>query len=135
MIKNPPANAGDKRYGLYPWVGEIPWRRAWQPTPIFLLGESHGERSLEGYSPWGHKELDTTQHSTAQQQGKAPEFAFPTSSGWCCCSSGIAVRTSAPQCGTQQLLGYFCSPCPVMGVPPPPVALPALGQTFPTWSL
>ena len=59
MIKNPPANAGDKRYGLYPWVGEIPWRRAWQPTPIFLLGESHGERSLAGYSPWGHKVSDT----------------------------------------------------------------------------
>ena len=51
-----------------------------------------------------------TRLSTAQQQGKASEFAFPTSSGWCCCFSGIAVRTSAPQCGTQRLLGYFCSP-------------------------
>ena len=34
-----------------PWVGKIPWRRAWQPTPMFLPGESHGQRSLEGYSP------------------------------------------------------------------------------------
>ena len=44
---------------FYPWVGKIPWRRAWQPTPVFLFGESHGQRSLEGYSPWGLKELDT----------------------------------------------------------------------------
>ena len=39
--------------------GKIPWRRAWQPTPVFLPGESHGQRSLSGYSPWGRKELDT----------------------------------------------------------------------------
>ena len=37
------------------------WRRKWQPTPLFLPGESHGERSLVGYSPWGRKELDTTE--------------------------------------------------------------------------
>ena len=40
-----------------PWVGKIPWRKEW---PVFLPGESHGQRSLRGYSPWGHKELDTT---------------------------------------------------------------------------
>ena len=38
-----------------PWVGKIPWKRAWQPTPAFLPGESHGQRSLAGYSPWGQK--------------------------------------------------------------------------------
>jgi len=37
--------------GFYPWVGKIPWRRKWQPTPVFLSGESHGQRSLAGYSP------------------------------------------------------------------------------------
>ena len=42
-----------------PWVRNIPWRRAWQPTPVFLPGESHGQRSLEGYSPRGRKELNT----------------------------------------------------------------------------
>ena len=47
------------RPGFDPWVGKIPWRRAWQPTPVFLLGESHGQRSLAGYSPWGVKELNT----------------------------------------------------------------------------
>ena len=40
-----------KRCGFHPWVGKIPWRRAWQPTPVFLPGESHGQRSLEGSRP------------------------------------------------------------------------------------
>ena len=41
-----------------------PWRRAWLPTPVFLPGESHGQRSLAGYCPWGHKELDMTKQLT-----------------------------------------------------------------------
>ena len=45
---------------VHPWVGKIPWRRKWQPTPVFLPGKFHGLRSLVGYSPWGHKESDTT---------------------------------------------------------------------------
>ena len=49
---------------VYPWVRKIPWRRAWQPTPAFLPGESHGQRSLDGYSPWGRKELATTEQLT-----------------------------------------------------------------------
>ena len=60
-VKNTPANAGQKKLVFNPRVGKIPWRRAWQPTPVFLPGESHGERSLEGYSPWGHKESDTAE--------------------------------------------------------------------------
>ena len=47
-----------KRHGFDPWIGKIPWRRAWQPTPVLLLGESHGQRSLADCSPWGHKELN-----------------------------------------------------------------------------
>ena len=54
-----------KRLGFNPWVGEIPWRRKWQPTPVFLLGESHGQRSLAGYSPWDCKESDMTEHTRA----------------------------------------------------------------------
>ena len=63
VVKNPPANAGDrrKRQEFDRWAGKIPWRRAWQPTPVFLPGESHGQRSLVGYSPWGHKELNSTE--------------------------------------------------------------------------
>ena len=45
-----------KRLGLDPWVENIPWRGEWQPTPVFVPGESHGQRSLAGYSLWGHKE-------------------------------------------------------------------------------
>ena len=48
VVKNPPANAGDS--GLNPWVSKIPWRRVRQPTLVFLLGESHGQRSLVGYT-------------------------------------------------------------------------------------
>ena len=49
------------RPGFDPWVGKIPWRRKWQSTPALLPGKSHGQRSLVGYSPWGCKELDTTE--------------------------------------------------------------------------
>ena len=50
-----------KREGFDPHVRKVPWRRKWQPTPVFLPGKSHGQRSLSGYSPWGHKEPDTTE--------------------------------------------------------------------------
>ena len=52
-----------RRRGFNPWVGKIPWRRKWQPTAVFLPGESHGQRSLVGYSPWGCNELDPTVHA------------------------------------------------------------------------
>ena len=51
---------GHKRCGFDPWVRKIPWKRAWQPTPVLLPGESHGQGSLAGYSLQGCKELDTT---------------------------------------------------------------------------
>ena len=44
-----------RRHEFYPWVGKIPWNRKWQPTPVFLPAEFDGQRSLMGYSPWGHK--------------------------------------------------------------------------------
>jgi len=60
--KNPPADAGDVRdSSLIPGLGRFPWRKAWQPTKVFLPGESHGQRSLEGYSPQNGKESDTTE--------------------------------------------------------------------------
>ena len=52
-----------RRWGLEPWFGKIPWRRKWQPTPAFLRGESHGQRSVAGYSPWGCTALDTPEHA------------------------------------------------------------------------
>ena len=68
VVKNLPANEEElKRCGFDPWVGNIPWRRKWQPTPVFLSGNFHGQRSLVGYSQWGCKELDTTKHNTHTQ--------------------------------------------------------------------
>ena len=50
-----------KRRRFDPWVRKIPWSRKWQPTLVFLPGESQGQRSLVGYSSWSHKDLDTTE--------------------------------------------------------------------------
>ena len=50
-----------KRHQFDPWVGKISWKRKWQPTPVFLPGESHGQKILAGYSPQGHKALDMTE--------------------------------------------------------------------------
>ena len=55
-----------RRWEFSPWVGKIPWRRKWQPTPVFLPGESRGQRSLAGDSPWGHKSVG--HNSVAKQQ-------------------------------------------------------------------
>ena len=58
-VKETACHVGD--LGFDPWVGKIPWRRERLPTPVFWPGEFHGQRSLTGYSPWGHKESDTTE--------------------------------------------------------------------------
>ena len=71
MVKNLSAKAGDKRHGLDPWVRKMPRRRAWQPTAVFLPGESQGERSLAGYSPRGHKESDTIGRPSFEENGKS----------------------------------------------------------------
>ena len=86
------------RPGFDPWVGKIPWRRKWQPTPVFLPGKSHGRWNLVGYNPWGHKESDMTEwlhfHFQSLQVEKLATFGIrapsplvfsklPFSSGWC----------------------------------------------------
>ena len=57
-----------KRHRFACWVGKIPWKRQWQPTPVFLLGKSHRQRSLKGGSPWGHKRVVHELASKRQQQ-------------------------------------------------------------------
>ena len=75
-VPSPPASLGlsggegacqRRRCEFSPWVRKMPWRREWQPTPVFLPGESHEQRSLAGYSPGGHKELDTTEQAHAHK--------------------------------------------------------------------
>ena len=61
VVKNPPDNSGDTRDVGLILVGNIPWRKKWQLTPVFLPGKFHGQRSLVGYSPWGHEESDMTE--------------------------------------------------------------------------
>ena len=81
--KESACNAGDP--GLIPGSGKIPRRREWQPTPVFLPGKSHGRRNLVGYSPWGHKESDTTERLT---------FTLPLISWW---QSPFAVIVEPPE--------------------------------------
>ena len=64
--KEPTCRCG--RHGFNPWVRKIPWRRKWQPIPVFLPGKSHGQRSLMGHSLWGHKRVG--QDSATEQQDK-----------------------------------------------------------------
>ena len=61
VIKNPPAGQKMQETEFDPWVEKIPCSRTLQPTPVFFLGKSLGQRSLVGYGPWGHKELDMTE--------------------------------------------------------------------------
>ena len=62
VVKNLLANAGDvKRLWFDPWIRKIPWKRAWQPTPVFLPGKSLGQRSLSGYNSQDCKEMDMTE--------------------------------------------------------------------------
>ena len=71
------------RPGFDSWVRNIPWRRKWQSTPAHLPGKSHGRRSLRGYSPWGHKESDTTEQLQSVSQSVRRFFKY-----------GVMTRTS-----------------------------------------
>ena len=67
VVKDLPPNAGDARdEDSTPGSGRFPWNRKWQPTPVLLPGESHGQRSLAGYSPWGCKESERTEWLSTQ---------------------------------------------------------------------
>ena len=101
--KEPPCQCRkQKRPGFDPWVGKTPWRRKWQPTPAFLPGESHGQRSLAGYSPLGHKELDTT---------RVTEHACRAASQRCV-SRAVWQNESAPHIHTSPLFWISFNPIP-----------------------
>ena len=64
VVKKLPNSAGDTGgVGSIPELGRFPWRMKWQPTPVFLPEDFHAQQSLEGYSPYGCKEADTTEHA------------------------------------------------------------------------
>ena len=82
VVKNPPANAGDEEdCGFDPWVRKISWKRAWQSTPVFLPGESQGQRTLVGYSPWGRTESDTTEATSYAHELTLHRGPWPTPAG------------------------------------------------------
>ena len=68
MVKNLPTIAGGT--GFDTWVRKMPWSRKWQPTPVFLPGKSHRQRSLAGYSPWVHKESTGLDKETTTMRKK-----------------------------------------------------------------
>ena len=89
-----------RRLGFCPWSGKIPWSRAWQPTPVSLPGESHEQKSQAGYSPWCHRELDTTEHArmhthtyTPRELGLNAWTAGAGQAGWGCLPSVRGERT------------------------------------------
>ena len=71
-----------RRPGFNPWVRKIPWKRAWQSTLVFLPGESHGQRRLGGYSPWGHIESDTTEQLTHSTHKDSCSSSMELASAW-----------------------------------------------------
>ena len=89
MVKNPPANAGDMGSIL---VGKTPWRRKWQSTPVFLPGKSHGQRSLKGYSLWGHKELDMTEQHTQLEMCVTTDEKISLKDFFSCIGSGHFIN-------------------------------------------
>ena len=105
VVKNPPANAGDMRLGFDSWAGKIPWKRNWQPTPVFLPEKFRGLRSLVGYSPWDRKESNTTEHAHTHNIF----ISFRNHSAWALaflhCSNIIAG-----------LFLYFCLFCLFSGI-------------------
>ena len=93
--------------GFEPCIGKIPWRRKWQPTPVFLPGKSHGQRSLTGCRPRGHKESDTTY--------------------WLNNNLDIILESSAAAAAAAESLHSCPTLCDPIGVSPP--GSPALGRS------
>ena len=128
-----------KRNGFDPWVRKIPWRRKWQPTPVFWPRESHGQRSLVGYSLWGCKESDATEHShtvllTLTRTPRYTVLCFTsTSQGlhFCLCClriEGLCNPASSSSVGTifPMSSAHFVSPWHIL-------VIPVTFQTFSLW--
>ena len=95
-----------RRWGFDPQVGKIPWRRKWQPTPVFLPGKAHGWRSLAGYSPWGHKESDATEH-TCMHACTLWGIWWGWGEDLSCCKQELAERMCVSHAETSRM--FHCS--------------------------
>ena len=118
-----------KRPRVHPWGRKIPWRREWQPTPVFLPGEFHGQRSPAGYSLWGCKESDTTERLTQQRhhrEGAGDGRKGPSKDG--------ASVLIPGECRGFRKHGLFCSWTDVGSklVGDPRMATPALNVEAPS---
>ena len=94
--------------GFHPWVGKIPWRRAWQPTLVFLPGEFHGQRNLVGSSPWDRKELDMTDRLSTQLKNTKCKLLL-------CCFYNV-VYFFIFGCAASSLLNELFSGCGEQGL-------------------
>ena len=105
-VKTSACNAGDP--GSIPGSGRFPWRRKGQPTPVFLPGESHGQRSLVGYSPLGHKEWDTTERLHFHRKWKQWQTFYISER---CRSASLISSLNSPVSarGNQMLAGESCT--------------------------
>ena len=101
-----------RRHRFDPCVGKIAWRREWLPTPVFLPGESHRQRSLKGYSPWGCKESDMTDHTSREKKNRAEMLVNVLDDVFSNhIMPSLRVRTSY---GSDKVL-YLPSPTPLLG--------------------
>ena len=92
--------------GFNPWIRKILWGRKWQPTPVFLPGKFHGQRSLVGYSLWGGKELDRTEHS-AQHKRSKPVLTQIRRWPWKCSVSVVSSAVATGQAGPLKCPGFL----------------------------
>ena len=118
MIKNPPA-----MWETPPWVGTIPWRREWLPTPVFLLREVQGQRSLTGYSPQGHKESDTTEQLALSLLPL--EAGVPRALSW------VTVLLPRSCAGGSPVCPHNLPPFSHSAPSPAPTLLPSSGSSSP----
>ena len=101
--------------GLIPGSGRWPWKRTWQPTRVFIPGESRGQRSLADYSPWGHREPDTTERGTASPHVLNCFFKGPRvwTMVWL---GGLELMAPCSSKTASLLLTCFVAPCVTEGV-------------------
>ena len=122
------------------WVWKIPWRRKWQPTPVFLPGEFHRQRSLVGFSPWGCKESDVTERLTPSLSCTEISLNFSSVAQSCptlhdpmnCSTPGLPVHHQLPEFTQTHVrrVGDAIQPSHPLSSPFPPAPNPSQHQSL-----